>query len=185
MNAVLKVFDLIPRWVYAAVIAALLAAVGVQQIRVANGATELAQEKQARSDEKAERAQMALNHTRSIAKLQADHAFNQQVKEQDYAAKQKKLAAARAADAVIVGELRDTIAVFAAGDRRPGEPDAVALQRARDRLEIVGGLLAEGVGLVTEGKGIIAGRDAEVVRLLDQIQIDRIACTPVPDTARD
>lgn len=173
MNAL----KLIPSWLYWAAIGVLLLAVGGQQVRVANLKTDLAQEKQARSDETAERATAAYDYAELLRKLASAHAAAQQNNEDKYAAHLKKLESARAADAVVNQRLRDQIADFTAGSRRPGESDAAALERAARRLQIVGGIFAEGSSLLTEGLGIIERRDAEVGRLLSQIADDRAACS--------
>ncbi len=73
--------------------------------------------------------------------------------------------------------MRDKLAAFASGDQQPGEADAAACQRAQHRLPIVGALLGEGVSLEAESRAIIDRRDAEVARLLAQINLDRVACS--------
>lgn len=173
-----------PEWVYWIVIGALVVLLGAQQVRVANAhtelansQTELAQEQKARSAETAQRVQVALKHAGEIKQLQEKHAEEQQAKEDLYVAKIKKLEADNRAGLATADRLRNTLATIASGDRRPGETDAAALQRTANRLQLVSRLLAEGVDLVTEGRAVVEGRDLEVGRLLEQISIDRAACS--------
>lgn len=169
--------SLIPSWGTWAAIGVLTAAVGVQQVRVANLKTDLAEQVSARATETTARAKMALDHADAIGKLQYQHAADQQQKEDDYAKKIRSLETAGAAQRADAQRMRDKLTAFTSGDRRPGETDAAACQRARDRLPLVGALLEEGIGLETESRAIIERRDAEVGRLQEQITIDRTACS--------
>lgn len=176
--------DLIPTWAYGAVIALLVAAVAAQQIRVSGLRADVATagslvqtERAGRAQDNADRLAAALDHTKKINELQAAHAASQQTTEDGYAAKIKLLEGDKRAGAAIAGRLRDTIATYAASGGAPGETDAAAIERYADRLGVVSGLLVESVDLVTEGRDVIKQRDIEVGRLLDQIRIDRMACT--------
>lgn len=169
---------LVPDWAYWIVIAVLAVGIGVQQVRVAHGQTELAQEQKAHSDETAIRMKLALDHTAEIGRLTAQHAADQQHSEERYAEINKALADERRADAVTTNRLRDKLAAYTSGDRRPGETDTVASERSADRLQALGRMVREGVELLTEARSIIGRRDGEVARLLDQIKIDRTACSP-------
>lgn len=168
---------LIPAWVYWAAIGVLTAAVGVQQVRVANGERALAQEQSARADDDRWRATLALEHAAAVGELQYQHAADQQQKDETYAQKLHNLETTGAVDHADAQRLRGKLAAFTSGVVQPGETDAAAGERARDRLPLVGELLAEGVELEAESRAIIQRRDAEVGRLLDQIQIDRVACS--------
>lgn len=170
--------NLIPDWAYWIAIGTLAATVGVQQVRVANVETDIAQEQKARSDETARRTQAALGHTIAIGRLQSEHAAAQQLSEERYANLNKTLDDERRADAAATVRLRDKLAAYTSSDRRPGETDAAAGERTADRLEALGSMVREGVDLLAEARGIIGRRDGEVARLLDQIKIDRAACSP-------
>ncbi len=177
-------FDLIPTQAYWVAIGVLSLAVAGQQLRisgmkgnVATAESNLATEKAARKTETAERTELALEYTLKLAAQQSEHAKNTQLKENGYVEKIKLLEAERRAGAVTADRLRDRIATYAASDRRPGETDAAAVQRYANRLGVVSGLLSESVELVTEGRAILGQRDAEITRLLDQIGIDRAACS--------
>lgn len=169
--------NIVPPWAYWLAIGALTAAVGGQQVRVSNAQGDLAKEKTSRATETQQRTQLALDHETAIGKLQSQHATAQQLKEDDYAKKLATLAAADRAHVLDAQRLRNKLAAYASGDRLDGETDAAAGQRARDRLPLVGQLLAEGVELEAESRAIIQRRDAEVGRLLDQVVIDRAACS--------
>jgi hypothetical protein len=121
--------------------------------------------------------QVALEHAAEIKRLTDEHAENQQAKDDIYVAKINKLEADNRAGAATAVQLRDALATFTAGGRRPGETDAAVIQRTADRLKIVSGLLAEGIDLVTEGRAVVERRDIEIGRLLEQIAVDRVACS--------
>lgn len=172
----MNLLKLIPDWAYWVAIAALAAAVGVQQVRVANLKADVAQVEKARDGETAARERAAREHADKLRDLQARHAEEQQQKETDYETKLAKLEKDKRADAAVAGQLRDKLAAFAARSQQPGETDTAAVERYANRLGIVSGLLAESIDLVTEGRSVIERRDAEVGRLLEQINLDRSAC---------
>lgn len=169
---------IIPDWVYWIAIGVLTAAVGAQQVRVANAHTELAEEQQARAEETSGRMQVALAYTGELRLRESQHAAETQQKDQEYAKQLTAAKTAGAADRADAVRLRGQLATYTASGRRPGETDAAACQRARDRLPRVGELLAEGLELEAESRELIRQRDAEVVLLLGQIGIDRAACSP-------
>lgn len=160
-----------------AVVGGALAFMGWQHTQIADLEADLAKAGQDASNERLARETAAREHIENIAALQAQHAANQQLLENQYAEKMADLAARRAADRAEADRLRGTIATFTARDRRPGETHTAALERAEDRLATLGRLLEESVGLVIEGRGIIERRDAEVKRLVEQINLDRQACS--------
>lgn len=168
---------LIPEWVYWIIIAVLTAAVGAQQVRVANAHTELAQEKTARDAETIERQNLVIAHDKKLRELESTHAAAQQQKEEAYATQLAAVKTAAAADRADAVRVRNKLTAFTSSATRPGETDAVACQRAKDRLPRVGSLLAEGVELEAESRELIRQRDAEVDLLLGQIKIDRAACS--------
>ena len=162
------------------VIIALSIAVGIQQVRVDRRDAALATEVAARATETAGRAQLALDHALTVSRLQSQHAAAQQLKDENYAQQLHNNALADAAGRADAQRLRDKLAAFTAftaRDRQPGETDTAACERAQHRLPIVGALLGEGVSLEAEGRAIIERRDAEVARLLAQINVDRAACS--------
>ncbi len=170
---------LLLRYWHLAAIAVLVGLLGVQQVRVDNLKVEVIAEKKKASDLRADAERVAREHREKIGQLERDHAANQTTLEKNYANTIKALEDQRRADNVAAGRMRDIIAAYAApGDLRGGQVDAAAIERAIHRLETLGGLLAEGAGLAIEGRGIVQRRDAEVTRLLDQIRIDRAACSP-------
>ena len=122
---------------------------------------------------------MAQKHADQVAQLQSQHAAVQQQKEDEYAQQLHNTEIAGVAGRADAQRLRNQLASFTASDRQPGETDTAACQRAQYRLPIVGALLGEGVELEAESRAIIERRDAEVKRLLDQISIDRMACSAV------
>lgn len=174
---------LLLRYWHFAVIAALVGLLGVQQVRVSDYKTEIAELKQKVSDERADREAAARAHVEELRLRETQHTQAQQLKDKDYAQKLALLEAGRRDDRALIGSLRGTIASYTAIGQRPGETDAAALERASHRLQTIGQLLDEGVELVIESRRLVEQRDAEVARLLDQIRIDRAACSPQSSAA--
>lgn len=167
--------NLIPPWAYWTAISVLSAAVGVQQVRVSNAHTDLAQEKTARAEETAERVQLVLDHELSIKSILATHTAAQRTKDDIYAAKIIDFTSAAVRNAADARGLRLKLEAFTGRARQPGETDAAACERAQYRLGAVGELLAQGVELEAESRAIIERRDAEVERLKGQVTVDRAA----------
>ena len=153
---------IVPGWVYWVAIAALAAAVFGQQARVANAKRETS-EVRAEFDRIArERAEDLAKYRQEKADLAAAHAAAQQETVDEY---QKKLRLAN--DRVnersaMVGRLRAQLADFATLGRTPGDTDTAVIQRAGDRLQALGGLLDEGIGLVAEGAAPDAERNVQI-----------------------
>jgi hypothetical protein len=173
---------------YWIVIALLMATLGAQQLRVsalqvdvATAGTALAVAKADRAEETTGRMGVALDRIAALSRLLAEHNLKQLEKDKTYAEAIKKLEAENRAGRDTARGLRNDIAAYvAASGRRPGEADAAVIERYGDRIRLLGELLGEGIDLVVEGQGVIGRRDAEVGRLLGQIQIDRWACGPMP-----
>lgn len=172
------VIKLIPDWVYWIAIGVLMAAVGAQQVRVANAHTELADEQRARAEETSGRMQVAMAYTDELRLRESQHAADQQQKEEKYAIEILAVKTAGATDRADAKRVRGQLAAFTSSGNRPGETDAIACKRAQDRLPRVGALLAEGIELEAESREFIRQRDAEIDLLLRQIKIDRAAIEP-------
>lgn len=116
------------------------------------------------------------DHKRQVAALETRHKTDTDEREKRNAAKFENLQ--RVADgraARIVGLQRD-IGTYAGAASAPSTADGTPRDDSADRLRVLGSLLATGVGLVEDGRGIIERRDAEVAALLEQVKADRLAC---------
>lgn len=174
-------FDSIKRYANLIVIGALCVGLMVQTVRLADSKSDTAhqvalleQEKGAAQKLRAERFQLQAETTTKLAKQAAEHATKQQ--EITHAFNQKlRIRDARDRDAATVtaGLQRDIAAYAAGGSGEQSGSDRQACRAEADRAVKLGALLAEGVELVTESQGVIAGRDAEVVFLLNLIQNDQ------------
>lgn len=168
---------ILPTWWPLAAGAALVTVIGVQQVRVANLKTDVATLEQVAARDDAARQKAARLDADEKRALQAQHAAQQQENTDAFTIKLTALQAARAADASTVVGLRRDLASYAARGGRAGETDAARASRAEDRLAALAGLLDQGIGLVGESRGVVGQRDAEVAVLLQQIHIDRRACS--------
>ncbi|RIX79106.1 hypothetical protein [Acidovorax cavernicola] len=161
-----------------AVIAALLALLGLQTIRVAEGKTALAEEHQARATETSDRNRAALREAERVAGLQLTHAAQQQEIVDVYTRIVQTLEAGRADDAARADRLSRQFAASAARDRQAARSDPVACERVADRSEVLAGAAAEGGQLLIEARRALEGRDAEVALLLGLVENDRALLAP-------
>ena len=154
----------------------------IKTIEAASLRADLAESRQAMSDLSAEASRTAQALTEQLIKNQVAHARGQAEQEHAYAEERQRQAAARTADRRELDRLRNAIQTYAASGGATGGVDAAAGVGQDDRLVRLAGLLEEGVGLALEGRGVVERRDAEVKRLLDQIALDRSACSVTPQT---
>src|ERR1051326_3318635 len=100
-------------------------------------------------------------------------------RDKDYAATIKNIEDQRTVVAANNSKLRSKILNYPKANIAANETCTITLKRTADKSEILAELLAEGIGISAEGRSIIERRDAEVARLLDQINLDRIACEAI------
>lgn len=168
-----------PWWIVGAAGAALVTVIGFQHVRIADLKVDVATLEKNAAGDRADRATLVADHRKEMAEVRELHTKAQQEKDDAFTTKLNTLQAARAADAVLTGSLRRDLATYAARGSRAGETDAARADRAEDRLAALAGLLDEGIGLATEGRDVVGRRDAEVKVLVDQVRIDRTACSAV------
>lgn len=168
-------------YVLGAAIAALTVAVGIQSVRLSAAQRQTAEVRAEWAKETAQHEAAARKLIAFNAKLQADHAAAQQQLEENHAKKLAEIERRRRSDLATAGRMRDQIAAYTTRGADDPATDAATCERARDRLQSIGGLLAESVELLVEGRSLVEKRDAEVKRLADQITADRAAL----DAARD
>lgn len=168
--------ELVPRWVFALTLVAMTA------LAVKNGAqkitaqAELAELKAVMAAQTAAAEKAARRAAEEKLALVAEH--NRKTQESENAFIQERAAAqdrARA-DATTVDRLRNKIASYTSGGGRADQTATATHVDLSDRLATIGGLLGESLGLLVEGRNIIERRDAEVMLLRTQIEIDRAAC---------
>jgi hypothetical protein len=179
MNPILKVLDVIPSWVYAAAIAALVigggSAIAVQTVRLADAKTEIAKLGEQAQRDRADRAQLVADHNLKIAGMQKAHAERQQeiingfidLRLRDQADHARELSRSRS--------VRDAAVAAAARDRATAEANGAAAGDLADRITTLYDLVARGHELVVRGREIVRRRDAEVLALKRIIQNDRTA----------
>lgn len=171
--------SIVPPWAYWIAIVVLGAAVAGQEARVQSAKMDTEKVRREWAQDQSARQSAARLLVEHNAKLQREHAALQQDSE-DAFTKEKQALERRLRDSTsTAGRLRDQLAAYTARGGAGSETDPVACERARDRLEALGGLLASGIELVVEGRGIVERRDAEVKRLVDQITADRAAVSGV------
>jgi hypothetical protein len=171
----LKVFDIIPGWAYALIVAAVLAFGGVQTVRLAGSQTDMAELKMAAEKDRGDRLALVAAHNLKIGKMQADHAKIQQEIIGGYTDQILKLQGERTLAVARVDRVRNDAAAAAARDRATAGSDPAAAKRLADRNEVLYTLVAEGFDLVEQGRGILGERDAAVEALKSLIANDRKA----------
>ena len=159
----------------AGLVLAILGIFGVEEVRIANLQSEVAHVERQWADDRALAERTVRLQAQKLGDIQATHAAQQQEREDAWNKKQSELEARRRADAGTIVGLRGDIAAYTARGPAGDQADPAACQRAWDRLDTLGGLLAEGVELVVEGRQRVEARDAEVKLLVDQLTADRAA----------
>lgn len=175
MKPFLAAFDIVPGWVYAAALAASLVMLWGSAGQVARLERDLARAAAAAAKLEADQKQALLDHANEKLALIGQHNAAVAAAEKTYA---EKLAAAEVrarSDAAVVGRLRNQIAEYA---RRGGtcKPAAPVPDGGKSAAEVLGGLLAESLELLEEGRRLNELRDAEMSLLFEQIDADRAAC---------
>jgi len=164
--------------VVAVLVAGLLAALGLQTVRLANRGEELAAERLARATETNDRNRAALRESERVATLQLTHAAQQQETVHAFEQTIRTLEAGRAGDAAHAERVRLQFATAAARDRAAARSDPVACERVADRSELIAAAAAEGGELLAEARRALARRDAEVTLLLGIVRSDRALLAP-------
>ena len=159
-------------------LAALASALGVQTVRLAGARGALADEKAARAQETNDRLRAALRESERVAALQLTHATNQQEIVDVYEARIKAVQDGRNSDAADSQRVRRQLAAFAARDREAARSDPAACERVADRSAVLADVAAEGRDLLSEGRRVVEGRDAEVTLLLGMVRNDRTLLAP-------
>lgn len=176
MKPFLAAFDIVPGWVYAAALAACLVMLWGSVGQVARLERDVARAEAAAARLEAAQKQALLDNANEKLALIAKHDEAIKTAEKTHA---EKLAAAEVrarADAATVGRLRNQIADYA----NRGGTCAVASAEPDGRespAQVLGGLLAESLELLAEGRALHELRDAEMNLLFDQIDADRATCS--------
>jgi hypothetical protein len=168
--------ELVPRWLFAAVVLVLAASHAHTSFKHNATLVELAELRAELADERAARAEAVAAHERERADLIAQH--NAETTKADHDHKTKLAAAEDSArrDADTVRRLRNQIAGFASPGAAPAEATSPPAVGGSSPSEVLGNLLSESLDLLVEGRKLHEIRDAEVMLLLDQIDADRAMC---------
>lgn len=184
---IMGLINMVPKWAYAAAVAALLALAaglgiyaGSLKLEVGKVNTEFAQYQTQVANQERERERVAREHAERVAKEQFRHAEIQQENVHAFRAQE---AADRARDQRLRSELdqlRDDVAAYAAGRGAAGETDPNTCRSERDRSERLGAALGEALQLQGEAEAFIRQRDREVKLLKEVIGNDRNLTTKEP-----
>lgn len=171
---------IIPDRFYQIAIAALLVAVGLQQVRIAHAHTQLALTKQDHAEVLSRISELTSESLAAALAAQSAHATQTQENENAFRKLQTSAAAAAVSERAAVQRLRDRSAAYSHVVAAPGETCPATVQRAGDRLDALGALAVEGDGLLQEARELIRQRDGEVTLVLRQIAADRKAIESAP-----
>lgn len=166
---------MIPTWPKLAVVGLIAAAsfAAGWHLSGASGRAQVADVKTEQATGRADRAEAARIDEQQTAAKEQTHAA------QTLAAVGRYTLAAPGRELVLRAELADaqrlrgTSDARAARYRAQAEGDAAARRDLADRCEALDGQLAAGLGVVAALRGDLVRRDAEVMLLVNQIQIDR------------
>jgi hypothetical protein len=178
----LTIFDIIPGWVYAAALALVALGGGVifgfAQIEIAGLEADNSALHEQIAHDRADRLQLVADHNFKVARLQADHAKQQQGIVDAYQTEKRELALRHSRDLDRVARVQYAAGEHAARDRATAASDPAACQRVADRNGTLYGLLDEGFKLVVESRKLLGDRDAEVKALKATIENDRAKVCP-------
>lgn len=177
MIAFLKIFDIIPGWIYAAVIAFLListgATIGVLNAKVNNRDTKIAQLNLDIEKDRADRLQVAADYKEDVSKREKAHTYRQQEITDAYTSQLNKQNADHARELDRAKRVRDAGSAAAARDRDAATGDPAACKRVADRNAVLYDLGSEGFELVVESRKLLQQASNEVTFLKDLIANDR------------
>lgn len=161
---------LIAVWPYVSL--GLAALVGVQQLRIAD--LQVDQARQAASQANAQKEQAVLGQAATEKKAAAllDHAQGTQNNVYEYTQKITQLEAARATDAGHIASLQHSLRATATQHAQAAS-DLAACRHLADRHEKLGALAARSVGVIGGAISLVQQRDAEVMLLKGQVQLER------------
>ena len=150
-------------WPWLALALALLMAVQTQR---------LAKVETAHAKAAAALAQQAQAATEKKAAAVVEHGAAQQENTHDYTQELARLAAGRAADAARIAGLQHDIRSAATRNAQLAG-DAAACRDLADQHQRLAALAAEGAEVVGELGSLVKKRDAQVIALMGQVQVDR------------
>ena len=165
---------LLLKYWWAGLIALCALALWVQETRVQSTHAALTQAKGAADNLRQAREQAVRQHQLEIAAVVADHQKSVEEKDHVFQRELGQLEMAATHERTRAASLRDQLAAATRRGARV-ETSAAFCERERHRLEDLGRLAGEGAELVAEAGGLLRQRDAEVKRLLGQIESDRAA----------
>lgn len=168
-----------PRMWFWAGILLLVAALGVQTLRLEHAQTALATEKADRAQEAARLARIARERAEQNATIQAKNAAETIANADRFDQERARLANDNARLAVTADGLRADVERYTAG-AAGAAADATACKRAVDRARTLGKLFRQADSLAEELARAAEQRNAEVRALKGQLTADRQACNPTP-----
>jgi hypothetical protein len=176
---ILAAIEMVPKKVYAAAVAALLAVsllsaatIVTLRFKVVKASAQYSQLETKVANEAAARERAAREDALEVSRMQAKHASLQQ--ESVHAFREQAAADARraATDRADLDVLRDVVRTYAAGGGE-AQSDGATCRGERDRSQRLGALVGEALELQGEAESFIRQRDREVKFLKDVITNDR------------
>lgn len=140
----------------------------LSELKLSHSQSETLRESEARAYESA------------VARLRDEHSQTQQKLTDEFNDTLRKINGDRNRDSIVIAGLRKRLSDYGTLGIEPGETQSDFVDRLRHRLNVVSGLLGEGVELGSEGRSIIRQRDAEVKMLLGLVNADQKACSKIP-----
>lgn len=173
MTKFLNIFDLVPGWIYAIAIAACGLLIFTQSSVIDQQKLTISDLNLKAEKLRADRELVARQAADQLRKKEQDHAERQQTILDDAARRVQVEREVRARELARVERMHSAAASAAARDLADAKGDAAASARAASRISTGYELLAEGVGLVLEGRSLLATCSAENAELIQIINNDR------------
>ena len=164
-----------PRSLFWAAIFALLAAVGVQTMRLDNMRARLATERADRAVVERERAEMAAVYAKRVASIEREHAITQQRLADEFQKEKDRLAADVDRLRADGDGLRADVEAWTAR-AASAAADTAACRNLANRARLAGKLFGDADRLAEKLARAAEQRNAEVRALKAQLEADRAAC---------
>lgn len=161
-------------------VAALVAVIGAQQMRINNAHNDLAEEIADRAVENSARMEASYRQSEKLRDLTEVHAKTQQEKLDEHQARVDAVQTADRLERELVRLRKPKIDIYTTPPVAHGEVDSPSCVVAKDRLKRLGEVVKGGNDLVADARRIIGIRDSQVRTLEGIIESDRRACRGAP-----
>jgi len=177
MKALGAIFDVVPGWAYAVLLALALVLIGGMKAQNAGLGAALASARLEAEKGRADRAEAARVHEQQVSTKEYNHAATTLKAVEQFALGAPVRDYSLRAELADAHRLRDAAEGRAAHYRALSEAGAAERERLSNQCAALDRELAEGRGVVAQLRGDLARRDAEVALLVENLSAERALLT--------